>query len=123
MKQTDHVVNVTTSQFEEIVDKNQLVFVDFWAEWCAPCKSFAHVYDKISKINPNIVFAKINIEQEADLAEMFQIRSIPHLMVFKEGIAIYSEAGSMPESTLTELVQQAVTADVSAIREAALKDE
>lgn len=123
MKQTDHVVNVTTSQFEEIVDKNQLVFVDFWAEWCAPCKSFAHVYDKIAKINPNIVFAKINIEQEADLAEMFQIRSIPHLMVFKEGIAIYSEAGSMPESTLTELVQQAVTADVSAIREAALKDE
>lgn len=108
---------VTSNDFEALIEDNQLVFVDFWAPWCAPCKQFATVYEQVAAQHADIVFAKINIENEQELAETFQIRSIPHLMVFKQGIVIYSEAGSMPESTLKELVEQAVDADVTAIRE------
>lgn len=108
---------VTGEHFETVIGDNEIVFVDFWAEWCAPCKQFAHVYERVAAQYESILFAKINIEEESELAEAFHIRSIPHLMVFKQGIAIYSEAGSMPESTLKELVQQALDADVSKIKE------
>lgn len=113
---------VTSDGFESIIENNQLVFVDFWAPWCAPCKQFATIFERVAALHSDIVFAKVNIESEHELAETFQIRSIPHLMVFKQGIAIYSEAGSMPESTLKELVEQALDADVSAIREQLDKD-
>ena len=107
---------VNSSEFEALIRDNTIVFVDFWASWCAPCKQFAAIYEQVAAKYPEIVFAKINIEEEQELSETFHIRSIPHLMVFKQGIVIYSEAGSMPESTLTELVQQALSADVSDIR-------
>lgn len=110
------VLAVASDEFETLIQKNELVFLDFWAVWCAPCKQFAKVFERVAELNTDVVFAKINIEHEAELAESFNIRSIPHLMVFKQGIAIYSEAGSMPESTLIELVEQAREADVSAIR-------
>ncbi len=109
--------SINSEQFESLIKDNDIIFIDFWASWCAPCKQFAHVYEKVAGLYDNIVFAKINIEEEQVLAETFHIRSIPHLMVFKQGIVIYSEAGSMPESTLKELVQQALDADVSEIRE------
>ena len=108
---------VTGAEFESLIQDNEIVFVDFWAEWCAPCKQFAQVYEQVAGLFSNVVFAKINIEHEHEMAESFSIRSIPHLMVFKSGIAIYSEAGSMPESTLKELIEQALSADVSAIRQ------
>jgi len=108
--------SIDSNHFESLIQDNDIVFIDFWASWCAPCKQFAHVYERVAALHDNIVFAKINIEEESELAETFQIRSIPHLMVFKQGIVIYSEAGSMPESTLKELVQQALDADVDEIR-------
>jgi len=108
--------SVSSDHFESLIEDNDIVFIDFWATWCAPCKQFAHVYERVAALHGNVVFAKINIEEELELAETFQIRSIPHLMVFKQGIVIYSEAGSMPESTLQELVEQALAADVSDIR-------
>lgn len=107
---------LTSSEFESIINENELVFIDFWAEWCAPCKQFSKVYEQVSDQFPGIVFAKVNIEEQQDLADFFEIRSIPHLMVFKDSIVIYSDAGSMPESTLKELAQQALDADVSEIR-------
>ena|ERR1700733_5003150 len=115
--------NLKTEQFESFIAANELVFVDFWAEWCAPCKQFAIVYEEVAKKNQAIKFAKVNIAEETELAEIFHIRSIPHLMVFKQEIAIYSEAGSMPESMLKELVQQALNADVSEIRSKIEKGE
>lgn len=103
------------TQFETLIENNEIVFIDFWAEWCAPCKVFAGVYEQIATLNPKLVFAKVDIELATELADSFQIRSIPHLMVLKKGIVIYSEAGSMPQSTLKELVQQAIEVDVSEI--------
>lgn len=114
---------VTRDEFESLIEQNEVVFIDFWATWCAPCKQFAIIYERIAALNQNVTFATINIENEPELAETFNICSIPHLMVFKQGIAIYSEAGSMPESTLKELVEQALDADVSAIREQLDKTE
>lgn len=107
---------VTAKQLDELIVENEIVFVDFWAEWCAPCKQFAAVFERVAKENSGIVFAKVNLEHQSDLAEKYQIRSIPHLLIFKQGIIVYSESGSMPESALKELVEQALVVDVSAIR-------
>lgn len=116
------VQSINSHEFEALIQSNEVVFLDFWATWCAPCKVFAKTFEQVAQQYPAIVFAKINIEQETQLAELFHIQSIPHLMVFKQGIAIYSEAGSMPESTLKELAQQAIAADVSGIREQMSED-
>lgn len=123
MEETRGVRNVTTDEFEALIQRNDLIFVDFWASWCAPCKQFSSVYEKVATQFPQVIFVKVDIEKEQDLAETFHIRSIPHLMVFKQGIVIYSEAGSMPESTLTELVLQGLAADVSEIREQINKND
>ena len=110
------VTAVKHKEFESIIQDNEIVCMDFWASWCAPCKQFADVYERVAGAYDTVFFGKVNVEDETELAELFQIRSIPHLMVFKEGIAIYSESGSMPESTFKELIEQAIAADVSDIR-------
>lgn len=115
MVESTHVQAINGEQFEALLQDNDILFVDFWAPWCAPCKQFALVYERVAQLYPGIIFCKVNIEQESEFADVFAIRSIPHLMVFKKGIAIYSESGSMPESTLKELAQQALDADVSDI--------
>jgi thioredoxin 1 len=108
---------IKSKQFDDLVNNNKIVFIDFWAAWCAPCGQFASVYERVAEQNPALKFAKVNIEEEKELAESLQIRSIPHLMVFKEGILVYSEAGFIPESVLKDLVQQAINVDVSKIRQ------
>ena len=107
--------NITTDNFEDYINNNDILILDFWAVWCAPCKNFSHTFAKVAELYPQIIFAKVDIEKEQELAQVFEIRSVPHIMVFKKGIVIYSESGSMPESTLKELAAQAISADVSGI--------
>lgn len=117
MQTQSTVKAVSSADLETLVNQNGIVFVDFWATWCAPCRQFSVVFEKVSAAYPAVHFAKVNIEEEEALAETFHIQSIPHLIVFKQGIVIYSESGSIPESALIELVEQAIALDVSKIKE------
>ncbi|MGQ3887631.1 thioredoxin family protein [Legionella sp. CNM-1927-20] len=116
-------LNTNASQLEQLINQNDIVLVDFWADWCAPCKQFAEVYERVARANPNIIFTKVDVAKETELAQAFHIRSIPHLMIFKQGIIVYSDSGNLPESSLNELLNQTIAADVTAIREAIDKDK
>lgn len=113
----EQVQAITANELYQLIEQPKIIFVDFWAKWCAPCRQFAPVYAKVAAQYQDVLFTSIDIEQEAALAEELQIRSIPHLMVFKNGIAIYSESGSVPESVLHELVAQAKAANVDELRD------
>jgi thioredoxin 1 len=110
------VVELTKDNFEEVVTNNPFVIVDFWAPWCGPCRSFAPTYEKVSGDHADIVFAKVNTEDEREIAGHFQIRSIPTLMIFREKIIIFSEAGALPESAFRELVKKAGELDMVEVR-------
>jgi thioredoxin 1 len=109
-------VDLTKDNFEQTVLNNDIVIVDFWAPWCGPCKSFAPTYEAVSEKYPNVVFAKVNTEAEQDLAGYFQIRSIPTLMVFREQIIIFSQAGALPGQALEQVVQGAQALDMNQVR-------
>ncbi len=110
------VVELNKDNFEETVRDNNFVIVDFWAPWCGPCRSFAPTYEKVSEEFPDIVFAKVNTEDEQEIAAHFNIRSIPTLMIFRDNIIIYSEAGALPESAFRELVTKAGELDMDEVR-------
>ena len=111
------VIELTKDNLNEVIDNNQLVLVDFWAEWCGPCKSFAPTFEAAADKHEDVVFAKVNTEEQQELGAMFQIRSIPTLMVFKEQIVVFSQAGALPASALDELVKNAVDLDMDMVRE------
>lgn len=109
-------IELTKDSFEETVLNNDVVLIDFWASWCGPCRSFAPVYEKVSEDYPEIVFAKVNTEDEPELAGYFNIRSIPTLMAFKEQIGVFSQPGALPEPVLTDLIGQLEALDMDDVR-------
>ena len=109
-------INVTSSEFEALITKGGTVFVDFWAEWCGPCKMFGPIYEKVSDQYPDISFAKVDTEAEREIAAAAGITSIPTLMAFRDGILLYREAGALPEQSLQMLVAQVTSLDMDEIR-------
>lgn len=110
------VLELTKENFEATITDNAMVIVDFWAPWCGPCKSFAPVFEAMSERHPDMVFAKINTEEEQELAGTFGIRSIPTLMFFREQVMLFNQAGALPESSLTQVIEQGKALDMDEVR-------
>ena len=104
---------VTTQTFEKTITDNDIVFVDFWATWCGPCRAFGPVFEQASEKNPDIVFAKVDVDQNQELAGAAGIQSIPTLMVSKKGQIIFKQAGALRASDLDDLITQARNLDMS----------
>ena len=109
-------VDVTKETFEGIIQDNETVLVDFWAEWCGPCRSFAPTFEAMSEKYPDVVFAKVDTEDQQELAGAFNIRSIPTLMVFRDQIILYSQPGALPSNHLEDLITQVNDLDMDAVR-------
>jgi len=110
------VVELTKDNFEQVVTSNGTVIVDYWAPWCGPCRGFAPVFEKVSEKNPDIVFAKVNTDEEQEIAQHFQIRSIPTLMVFRDQIIVFSQPGAMPQGAFEQVVEKAKALDMEEVK-------
>ncbi len=115
-------VNITEPEFAEIIENNELIILDFWAEWCGPCKAYGPVYERVSEEFPDVVFGKINTESEQALAGYFNVRSIPTTVAFKEGVGVFSQPGALPEEALKDLVIQLQNLNMDEVR-AAIEEE
>ncbi|HKQ26296.1 MAG TPA: thioredoxin [Burkholderiales bacterium] len=106
---------LTKDDFEQVVTANDTVIVDFWAPWCGPCRAFAPTFEAISEKYPGIVFAKVNTEDEPDLAGQFEIRSIPTLMVFREKVLLFSQPGALPAPALEAVIKKVQELDMAEV--------
>ena len=110
-------IDVTEANFNELVEKNDIVILDFWAEWCGPCLQFAPIFEQAAEDHLDVTFAKINTETEQGLSGHFQIRSIPTLMVIREQIVVFNQAGALDERGLESLINQVKALDMDKVRQ------
>jgi thioredoxin 1 len=115
--------NLTTENFNQEVENHSITILDFWAPWCGPCKSFGPIFEKVSREYPDILFGKVNTEEEQELGGYFQIRSIPTIIVLKEGIGVFSQPGMLPEEGLKDIIAQVIALDMDKVREEIAKEE
>ncbi len=109
-------LDITEPIFAETIENNGLVLLDFWAEWCGPCRAYAPVYERVSEEFPDVVFGKIDTEDQQGLAGMFGIRSIPTTIAFKEGIGVFMQPGALPEDALRDLIAKLQELDMDEVR-------
>ncbi|CAB9540726.1 Thioredoxin [uncultured Gammaproteobacteria bacterium] len=117
------VLELNKGNFDDIIQQNDIVVLDFWAPWCGPCKQFAPTYEAVSEKISEVVFAKINTEDEQELGAQFQIRSIPTLMIFREQITIFSQPGAMSGTDLEAVIKKAQKLDMDKVREEVAKEQ
>ena len=108
-------MEMTKDNFEATVNGNPIVIIDFWAPWCGPCRGFAPVFEKASESHPDVVFAKVNSDEQQELAGAFNIRSIPTLMVFREKVILFQQAGALPGQALDQVLTQAKSLDMAKV--------
>lgn len=113
---SESTVAITKDTFKQTVEKDGIVLIDWWAPWCGPCRSFAPTYEKVAKKHPDVTFAKVNTEEEQELAGSFDIRSIPTLMILRDRVLIFSQPGALPEAALEDLIGQARALDMDKVR-------
>ncbi|MEU6643067.1 thioredoxin [Saccharomonospora sp. NPDC046836] len=109
-------VELTSGNFEEVVGKDGIVLVDFWASWCGPCRMFAPVFEQAAGRHQDIVFGKVNTEKQTALAEAFGISSIPTLMAVRDGVVLYAQPGALPEQVLEQLIDKVRAIDMTEVR-------
>ncbi|MFJ6015909.1 thioredoxin [Streptomyces sp. NPDC092952] len=109
-------IELTKENFDEVVSGNDFVLIDFWASWCGPCRQFSPVYEAASERHDDVVFAKVNTEEQQELAAAFEIRSIPTLMIVRENVAVFAQPGALPEAALEDVIGQARKLDMDEVR-------
>ncbi len=108
--------NLTSANFNEKVESNEIVILDFWAPWCGPCKQFGPIFEKVAQENPDILFGKINTDEEREIAAHFNIQSIPTVAILREGIVLFMQPGLIPEEGLKDLIEQVKKLDMDEVR-------
>jgi thioredoxin 1 len=110
-------VDLTKDNFEKTINENPIVVIDFWAPWCGPCRGFAPIFEKSSEAHPDVVFAKINTDEQQELAGSFGIRSIPTLMVFRDKVILFQQAGALPGNALEQVIAQTKSLDMAKVHQ------
>jgi thioredoxin 1 len=116
MADTPAIIELTEENFAESINDHPFAVIDFWAPWCAPCRAFAPVFAAAAVKYPDVRFAKVNTEEQQQLAGHFNIRSIPTLMIFRDNIIVFAEAGALPASALDQVLTAAKALDMAAVR-------